>query len=84
MSDGANGFVPSHLLLEFDPATHAVVIKGNVANLDMALAILAQASREIETQWRITRALEAQQEAKAAAEQNARVRSILDTTMKRN
>ena len=65
MNEG-NGQVlaPPHLLLEFDPASHAVVIKGNVANLDMALAILAQASREIETQWRITRAMEAQAAAK--------------------
>lgn len=75
---------PPHLLLEFNPEMHAVVIKGNVANLDMAMAILAQASREIETRWRIQRAIEAQQEAKQAAEQNARVRSILDTSMKRN
>jgi hypothetical protein len=82
----SNGEVlpPPHLLLEFDPATHGVIIKGNVANLDMALAILAQASREIETQWRITRAIEAQTAAKQQTEQQKRVADLLNTTMRRH
>jgi hypothetical protein len=85
MSD-ENGEIlaPPHLLLEFDPASHAVIIKGNVANLDMALAILAQASREIETQWRITRALEAQAAAKQQNEQQQRVADILNMGARRH
>lgn len=87
MSD-SNGSAPEtqepHMYLRLDPATHVVTIDGNVASLDMALAILQQATRYIESQWRIAQAFEAQAQAKQAAETNARVKNILDMSMKRN
>lgn len=53
MSD-SNGSAPEtqepHMHLRLDPATHVVTIDGNVASLDMALAILQQATRYIESQ----------------------------------
>jgi len=73
-----------HLLILFDKDTFVVKIHGNVANLDMAMAILMQAHRELETQWRIARGIAAQQQVNQQKADAARVASILDKSLRRN
>jgi hypothetical protein len=73
-----------HILIVFDKENFAVGIHGNVANLDMAMAILMQAHRELETQWRIARGIAAQQQVNQQKADAARVASILDKSLRRN
>lgn len=82
--NGSN--IPSapHLLLTFNPIDFTVVIDGNVANLDMALSMLAQAARHIEQKWRLEKAFEAQAAAQEERAKNERVNKLLQTTLKRN
>lgn len=53
---GANGPKQAQLILTFDPATFAMSISGTVANLDMAMAMLQQAARDIEGKLRAAQA----------------------------
>lgn len=80
--DNANLMKGDYLLLVFDKETFGVTVHGNVANNDMALAILAQAGRCIENQVKIEMALAAQAQVRKQVEDNARVGRILDLSRK--
>jgi hypothetical protein len=67
-----------HILLLFNKDTFGVTIQGNVANLDMAMSILMQAHRLLETEWRIAQGIAAQQKLNQQREDQKRVASILD------
>ncbi len=56
-----------HLVLTMDLVTFQLAVKGNVPTLEMALAILAQATRFFETQLRM-QAVQQVQEQRAAAQ----------------
>lgn len=73
-----------HILLVFNKDNFGLEIHGNIASIDMALAILMQAHRELETQWRIARGIAAQQQLNKQKADAARVSSILDKTLRRN
>jgi hypothetical protein len=72
-----------HILLLFDKDTFGVQIHGNVANLDMAMAILMQAHRLLETQWRIAQGIAAQQQVKQQQADAQRVNRIMGMPTRR-
>ena len=85
MSENGEGQIKGdHILLVFNKENFGLEIHGNIASLDMAMAILDQAKRELESQWRIQRGIAAQVQFKQKMEDEARVRSIMDRTIKRN
>lgn len=81
-TDAAELMKGDHLLLVFDKENFQLQVHGNVASNDMALAILAQASRVIENEVKIALAMAAQQKLREQAEAGARVNKILSLTGK--
>jgi len=82
-NDNAAELKGDHILLLFDKDTFGVEIHGNVANLDMAMAILMQAHRLLETQWRIAQGIAAQQQVKQQQADAARVNKIMGMPARR-
>jgi hypothetical protein len=75
------------LVLKLQRNPWQLTIDGRVENLNLVMAMLDEAKREIETQWRIARGMSAQQQARAQQEDAARVQGILDhvgRNLKRN
>ena len=59
---------PTLTITVTDLATFSVKIDGTVPSLDYALNMLAQATREYESQWRLARAAQHQQQMRQAAQ----------------
>ena len=61
-----------------------ITIGGAVESTNLALAMLQEAMREVETEWRIARGIAAQQKVKQQNDENARVLSILNKASRGN
>lgn len=66
------------LRLEFQP--WKLTIDGEVESANVAMAMLTEALREMETQWRIGRGIAAQQELNKHKEDQKRVDNLLNMT----
>lgn len=56
------------LSLEFDPSTFALQVTFVGPNVECAMAMLTQAHRQLEAQWRAAKAMELQQQMREQAE----------------
>ena len=65
------------IVLTFSTDPWGLTIEGNVENGDMALAMLDQARRKVETDMRIAAGMEAQMAVRKKLEEEARVQGIL-------
>ena len=64
------------LTLQRDP--WQLTIGGQVENINLALAIVTEAQRTLETEWRIGAAISAQEQHKSRKHEEERIRNILD------
>lgn len=60
-----------------------LTVQGEVENLNVALAMIEEAKRTIETEWRLGAAIAAQENHKKSAAELSRVRSIIDRSAMR-
>jgi hypothetical protein len=75
-----NGAAPgtSTIILTLTKEPWSLTISGECENIDLALAILEQAKRSFDLQWRVAAAATQMEAQKKNAEEIGRVRSILD------
>jgi hypothetical protein len=68
---------PQTIILTFVREPWQLTIDGETENLNVAMAMLDEAKRVMETKWRIAAALEAQEENKRRLEGESRLKSVL-------
>jgi hypothetical protein len=79
--DRKNHPLQRQLVLEQDAVTGVLNFSGNVQNLDVILGMLAQATRHVETQFRINAGMAAQ-EMRASQKKDAELVSQLAQSMR--
>ena len=77
MSENGDRSDKWQIVLTFTTDPWEMTIEGNVENGDMALAMLDQARRKVETDMRIAAGMEAQMAVRKKLEEEARVQGIL-------
>jgi hypothetical protein len=78
VSENGEAPVVNELILKFTASPWSLAIEGNVENQNVAMAMLQEALRTMEMQWRLGYAKEAQAEQQKAALDNKRVTEILN------
>lgn len=58
-----------------------LTIGGEVENLNVAMAMLQEAFRTVETEWRLAAAIAAQEKHNEAKQNNRKIQSIIDRSM---
>jgi hypothetical protein len=76
MTTNGKPHIAAWLRLDFDQATFKLEVSGEFATIDVALAMLQQATRELEATQRIARAQQMQRAALEQAE-NERLASLI-------
>ena len=72
---------PDVLTITFTRDPWQIKIDGDIENLNVGLAMIEEAKRTLETQYRIAEGLKAQQAHSQQIKDNARVASLIDRTL---